>query len=208
MFGAGMTSTDGGFEARLAKAHAALRDTPGIQFDFAAAPPPEPPPGWLEPLVKLLVALGPALAYVFWGALALGLACVVWLIVREFLPARQGKRTPAIATDWRPDAQAARGLLADADRLAAQGRHAEAVHLLLFRSIEDLAARRPGLVRPSLTSRDIAGLAEIPPTPRDAFSRLARVVEASFFGRQTLDAAAFAGARADYEAFAFADAWR
>ncbi len=202
------TSSADGFEARLEKAHAALRDTPGIQFDFASVPTPPPPPPWLRPLAELLIAIGPALAYVFLAGLVVGLGCIVWLIAREFLPAREGKRTPQAATDWRPDETAARSLLADADRLAAEGRFGEAARLLLFRSIEDLSGRRPGLVRPSLTSRDIAALAEIPPAPRDAFSRLARSVEASFFGRRDLDAAAFAGARADYEAFAFPEAWR
>jgi hypothetical protein len=203
-----ITSSADGFEARLAKAHAALRETRGIQFDFASAPTPEPPPALPKPLLDLLVAIGPGLAWVLLGGLVIGLGCIVWLIAREFLPTPQGKREAQIATDWRPDAADARSLLADADRLAAEGRFGEAARLLLFRSIEDLSVRRPGLVRPSLTSRDIAALAEIPAAPRDAFWRLARSVEASFFGRRDLDASAFAGARADYEAFAFAEAWR
>ena len=62
-------------------------------------------------------------------------------------------------------------------------------------------------MRPALTSRDIAGLEAMPPGPRRAFARIAERVERSFFGGREVDAADFAAARADYETFAFAEAW-
>ena len=94
---------------------------------------------------------------------------------------------------------------AHCERLAGDGWDA---YVKPFRSIEDLANRRPGLVKPALTSRDIAGLEAIPAAPRRAFGRLAAAVERSFFGGRAADAAAFAATRADYEAFAFAESWR
>jgi len=83
----------------------------------------------------------------------------------------------------------------------------EAAHLLLFRSIDDIEDRRPRLVRPALTARDIAALDAVPPAARGAFSQIGSAVERSLFGGQALDAAAFVACRAAYEAFAFDKAW-
>lgn len=196
-------------EQKLAAAHEALLKTPGLQFDFAGAPAPPPPPAWLEPLIALLKAIAPVMPYIFWGGLALGAALILYFVVRELAPASWfRKTTPAVAAaDWRPEPEQARALLEDADGLAAAGRFEEAIHLLLFRSIDDLRARRPGAVKPALTSRDIAGLAVLPAAPRDAFARLARAVELTFFGGRPAGPDEFGAARRDYEAFAFAEAW-
>jgi hypothetical protein len=80
--------------------------------------------------------------------------------------------------------------------------------MLLFRSIDELAGRRPGHVRPALTSRDIAALDVLPPQPRAAFARLAQAVERTFFGGRPAGADEFQAAREDYRAFAFAEGWR
>jgi hypothetical protein len=197
-------------EQQFAAAHAALRKTPGIQFDFAGPPAPPPPPDWLEPLLKALKVIAPVLPYIFWGGVILGLALILFFIARELVPERwfRRKRADVAAVDWRPDAEQARALLDDADGLAAAGRFEEAIHLLLFRSIDDLRSRRPGAVKPALTSRDIAGLEVLPAAPRAAFASLARAVELTFFGGRPADAVAFGAARQDYEAFAFAEGWR
>jgi len=208
---AGADSLAGGqaAEQKLALAHKALLKTRGLQFDFTTMPPPKPPP-WLEPLANILKAIGPYLVYVFWGGLIIGAALILYFILRELVPEtwfrRRRKAVPV--ADWRPDAGAARALLEDADGLAAEGQFEAAIHLLLFRSIDDLASRRPGAVRPALTSRDIAALEVVPPKPREAFVRLAQTVERTFFGGQPAGADAFATARQDYEAFAFAEGWR
>ena len=195
---------------KLALAHKALLKTRGLQFDFGAPPPPPKPPAWLEPLMKVLVSLGPVLGYVFWGGLAVGAALIIYFIAREFVPERwlRKPRASLAVADWRPDAGEARALLEDADRLAADGRFEAAIHILLFRSIDDLAARRPGAVRPALTSRDIAGLDVLPNEARAAFGRLAEAVERTFFGGRPAQADAYGAARQDYEAFAFAEGWR
>ncbi|WP_293681869.1 DUF4129 domain-containing protein [uncultured Phenylobacterium sp.] len=197
-------------EQKLALAHEALRKTPGLQFDFGAQPPPPKPPGWLAPLLEFLASLGPILQYVFWGGLAVGVALIIYFIAREFVPETwlRKSRAKQVVTDWRPEAGTARALLEDADGLAAAGRFEEAIHLLLFRSIEDLVARRPGAVRPAFTSRDIAGLEVLPGEARSAFARLAQAVERTFFGGRPADAEEFGRARKDYEAFAFAEGWR
>jgi hypothetical protein len=193
---------------RLALAHRALLKSRGIQFDFQSIAPPKPPP-WAEGLARFLAWIAPFLKYVLWIGLALGAAFLLWIIIRELLSdLPRKKRIVVPATDWRPEPAAARELLADADTLAKAGRFEEAIHLLLFRSIEDLTKRRPGRVRPALTSRDIAALEAIPADARSAFSRLAQAVEMTFFGGRPAGEDAFGEARRDYEAFAFAEGWR
>lgn len=196
-------------EAKLAAAHKALLKTPGIQFDFQALKVTPPDLGWLEPILKFIQAIAPVLKYLFWGGLILGAALILYFLVREFAPQSwfRRKKTVVPVTDWRPAPEQARALLEDADSLAAAGRFEEAIHLLLFRSIDDLVSRRPGAVRPALTARDIAGLSVLPPAARDAFARLAQAVERTFFGGLAAGADDFGRARADYEAFAFAEGW-
>jgi hypothetical protein len=96
------------------------------------------------------------------------------------------------------EAGAARALLSEADALAAEGRFAEAVHLLLYRSVEDIEGRRPGLVKPAMTSRDLAEARDLPGVARDAFSRIARAVEISLFGGRSIDAGAWQQCRSAY----------
>ncbi len=195
----------------LAAAHEAMLRTPGLQFDFAAAPPPPKPPGWLKAFLELLEAIAPVLKYVFWGGLILGAALLIFFIGRELLAVRfgwKGRAKTSAEPEWRPEPQKARALLEDADRLAAQGLFGEAAHLLLFRSIDDLSGRRPGAVRPALTTRDIATIDAMPPTARDAFAKIAEVVEKSFFGGRSVGREDFDACRAAYEGFAFAEGWR
>jgi hypothetical protein len=194
-------------EADLAAAHEALRRTPGLQLQFDQLPPPPPPPPWLEPLLRAFMAALPVLKVVFWIALAAAAAMVLWLIVRD-LPLAQlfrRKRRAQAPLDWRPEADAARALLQDVDRLAAEGRFTEAVHLLLFRSIEDIAAKRPRAVRPALTSRELVETAPLSESGRGAFRLIAEAVERSFFGGRDADAETFARCRREYEAFALAE---
>jgi hypothetical protein len=195
-------------EQKLAAAHKALLATRGLQLDFQQAPKPPPTPAWIEDVIRFLGELAPILKYLFWGGLAVGAALIVWFVAREVMATRFGKtRAEAPPPDWRPEPEKARALLEEADRLAAAGRFGEAIHILLFRSIDDLAGRRPGLVRPALTSRDIAGLEQMPAPARSAFARIAERVEMSFFGGRPVDREDFAHARGDYETFAFSEGW-
>jgi hypothetical protein len=99
-------------------------------------------------------------------------------------------------------------LLRDADALAEQGRFDEAARLLLFRSIDEIESRRPRLIRPALTSRDIAGAATIPDGARGAFAAIVSMVERSLFAGRALALPDWRECRAAYEDFAFAGAWR
>lgn len=209
----GVSAAGGGqaAEADLAAAHKALLKTPGVQFDFKGGAVPQPrEPSWLDGLLRFLEAVGPVLEVLFWGGLILGAIFILYFILREFAPESWFRRNKIVVqvTDWRPEAAKAQALLEDADALAAAGRFEEAIHILLFRSIDELVSRRPGVVRPALTSRDIADLQVLPDPARQAFLRLAQAVERTFFGGRPADADAFGQARADYQAFAFAEGWR
>jgi hypothetical protein len=189
----------------FADAHRQLLGDSTIQFDL---PPPDPPPempNWLGGLM-------PVLQILFWVAIAGFVLFLLYLIVsrlsgREWTWRRKEKDEEA-PVSWRPEATEARELLGEADALAAEGRYSEAAHLILFRSIEDIDDKRPDLVRPALTSRDICALDEIPGRPRSAFARIAAMVERSLFAGRPLVSGDWTDCRAAYEEFAFAEGWR
>ena len=191
----------------IAQAHERLLRDPGLQFDLPPVEPEAAPPGWLQVLGRILDALGPLLELLFWAGLVLLVGALAYFFLRETVQAKwpTRKQRPGDAPSpgsWQPAQARARALLADADRLAAEGRFEEAVHLLLFRSIDDIDEWRPHLVKPALTSRDIAKLDALPSDARDAFVRIAQAVERSFFGSARIDADEFAACRRTYAAFA------
>lgn len=197
-------------DATFDSAHQALAADKAFQFEMKGIEPPPPPPGWLQPLIDALQAMGPVFKIIFWLGLAAIVLAILWFIAREVIRIRLPAKTDKLNIHddtWRPAPAAALALLSDADALAAEGRFAEAVHLLLLRSINDIDGRLPNTVRPALTARDIAGLSRLPAAARPAFDRIARVVENSLFGGRPVDRATFADCRAAYEAFAFPQAW-
>ena len=197
-------------DARIAEAHQKLLADKSIQFDLAPFPVPKPPP-WLEAFLRFLSS--PIFKWMFWAAAALVVLAILAFILHRFwgvpLPwKRRPKGEVEEAEIWQPQAEPARALLREADALAAAGRFDEAAHLLLFRSIEDIESRRPRLVRPALTSRDIAGAPEIPTRARTAFGAIVMMVERSLFARRQLAETDWRECREAYERFAFAEAWR
>jgi len=199
----------------LAAAHARLLRDHSYQFSFAPPPPPPKPPAWLENFVRMFRFLGkaaPYLQWVFWALLAAGVIAIIVLLLREFVlyrrPAAAAKALTLGEEAWRPSAARAKALLADADRLAAEGRYDEAAHVLLYRSIDDIEEKRPRAIAVAHTSRDIAVLSDLPDSARRALGVIVRHVERSLFGGRALDAAAFADCRRAYEDFAFPATWR
>lgn len=196
----------------LVQAHKRLLRDGSLQFDRTGFDPPALP-GWLKWIGELFQAIAPLMMWVFWIGLALLAGLILYAIFREIQRLRAPAPEPekaapsAAAAEWRPDPHAARDLLAEADRLAKEGRHAEAVHLLLLRSVADIETRQPRALRVSLTTREIAALPALPETGRSAFALIGRVVEESLFGRAAVSAATFAECRRAYEAFAVPEAW-
>jgi hypothetical protein len=200
-----------GDAASFAEAHKRLLADSSIQFDLAPLEI-KPPPGWLIALQKFFEAIFPLLEILFWGLLiAAGLfvAYLVYLRTQGRVFSWRRKRDlEEVAEDWQPAEAPARALLREADALAAEGRYTEAAHLLLHRSIEDIDRRRPHLVRPALTSRDIASSPHIPSKPKSAFAAIVMMVERSLFGGRALGEQDWGECREAYREFALAGAWR
>ncbi|MEO1029688.1 MAG: hypothetical protein AAFX02_11610 [Pseudomonadota bacterium] len=204
------------------RAHEALTSDPQYQFDRPFEPvvarQERETPDWLENtydffgnifsfIADRFDVIGPVL-------LIIVIAFVVVFILREmgyvdfsrFFTAKKTETVDAGPLPYRPDQEVARMVLGDADTLAAEGRFEEAVHALLYRSIEDIRAAR-GDVEAFLTSREIGLLNELSPGGRQALGRIIQLVEGSFFGGRALGADGWHDAREAYEAFAFGDAF-
>ena len=227
-----MTNTAGDAD-RFAAAHEALKADKQIQFDLTSAPPPPQPPEWLRAFFKWLEGVfepvgrflqwiaslmpdAPLARILLWSLLAIAIAFTLWTIYQRL---RTGEwRVPRFRSaplpheveeeQWAPGDEPVRSWLREADELAGQGRFAEAVHHLLFRSIEDISNRRPNAVRPALTSREIGAAEIIPSQARGLFTGLVSLVERSLFGGRAVSRDDWTTARAAYADFALPQAWR
>lgn len=215
MAGEQVTSGDGGADASAINgAHASILTDRSIQFDHTdAIKIPKELPIWAKWLGKLFDALAPLIEFLFWAGVAILVAMLLYYIVTEIMGVRffkpKVKVTPTDTfPEWKPDAQAARDLLAAADALAQNGRYDEAVHLILLRSIEDIDRHRPLVVRPALTARDIAAIPALPDRARPAFGQIARAVERTLFAGLSIDSQEFRSCRDAYATFALPDGWR
>lgn len=193
----------------------AVRDWQAVHADpsiqFAPLPPlnvpPREVPAWLKALRELLEPVGKALG-MSWGVLqwvlvALAVIGVLYALWRLSEPWRERVKDEGVAVpEWTPDRAAALALLEDADRLAAEGRFAEATHLLLRRSVTQIADARPDWVHPASTAREISAIPALPGAARSAFNTIAIRVERSLFALRALDAADWQAARAAYADFA------
>jgi len=185
----------------------ALRADGDIQFAPIAMPELPPTPEWLRALGEFLKSvlrlLGTPGQAVIWVLVALALAltaALAWRYLRS--RARRPTAAEAAGPEWTPDTNDALALLDDADRLAGAGRYDEATHLLLKRSVGQIAAARPDLLVPSSTAREIAELRALPEAARGAFVVIAERVERSLFALRGLSAADWHAARAAYADFA------
>jgi hypothetical protein len=200
-----------GDPASVDAAHRTIRADPTIQFDLPwREVKADPPPRWLTELFRAIERfvdwVGGGWHVLMWlaiGAIVLTLAILLFPPLKRWIGDRIGRPGPvAAAADWTPQEGAARALLDEADRLAAQGDYAQAVRLILHRSIEDIEAWRGDRLRPSLTGRDIAAFDGLPDAARGIFARFVAQVEASLFAGGALGHDDWTRARADYAGFA------
>ena len=227
-----MTNSAGDAD-RFAQAHAALKADSSIQFKFTEAALPPQPPQWLkdffewlgrvfEPVGRFLKWIGgfmpdaPVARILLWSLLALAACALVWAIYQRIRTGAWKWPTfrkapldePDVEMEWAPDFAPVHEWLREADALAEQGKFAEAAHHLLFRSIQDISSRRPHLVRPGLTSREISTAEAIPNEARGLFVGIVKLVERSLFGGRTVNRDDWTVARAAYADFALPQAWR
>lgn len=203
-----------------------LRDNSDIQFEPVTAVPPPPPeprePSWFEQglvsffqwLGDLLAPLGQLLGISWpvlqWILIALLVALIAWFVVRSVGPlaGRNRKlakdRRASSEPEWQPTEEQSVALLEDADRLAAEGRYDEATHLLLQRSVIQIADARPDWVEPSSTARELAALPALSSAARGAFATISDRVERSLFALRSLNREDWEAARKAYSDFALA----
>jgi hypothetical protein len=203
-----------------------------VQFDLAPAPPPPQAPAWLRTLghwiADLFRPLGRAIDWLtsqmpdapyarilLWTVLVIAALALAWLLVQRWRTGewrwphwRRAEPEALGEEDWQPAEAPVRAWPEEADALAARGQFAEAVHHLLRRSIDDIAWRRPQLVRPALTSRDIASTDGIPAAARSLFKPIVAIVECSLFGGRPVSAQEWSATREAYAEFALPQAWR
>jgi hypothetical protein len=229
-----VTETVPAVDHDFASAHQALKADPAIQFNLTPTPAPPKPPPWLQEFIEWLKVIvkpvqqffdwigsmmpdAPFARFLLWTVLAIAAAAFLALIYvrirhgRWRLPWGKGEASeflPAEEEEWQPEAAPVRSWLEEADALASKGRFAEAIHHLLLRSIEDISRRRPRLVRPALTSRELSLSDGIPLAARELFAAIASQVERSLFGGRDVGRADWDHARAAYADFALARAWR
>ena len=177
--------------------------------------PKSEPPEWLVALMRALARLFEPLGRWLgkgWGTvetalLVLAILGVLWVAWTLLWPLWRDRRPRISAPEpaWVPTRDAALALLEDADRLAAEGRYGEAAHLLLQRSVGQIAAARPDWLNPSSTAREIATIQALPWAAKQAFAVIAGEVERSLFALRGLSADDWARARAAYAEFALAN---
>ena len=222
-----------GAHDKFGNAWQALRNDSSVQFNLPPPPTPPKPPAWLqavfdwlgevfEPVGRFIKWIGsffpdaPYARILLWTVIAIGAAALAWALYNRLKHGEWNFRLPRRAQaddlpaeeEWVPAEAGARSWLEEADALAGQGRFTEAIHHLLVRSVEDITRRRPALVRPALTSRELAASQAIPDRARTLFSGIARMVELSWFGGKTAGAEEWSEARTAYADFALPTAWR
>ncbi len=159
----------------------------------------------LHAIGQVFAPLAPVVPYLLY---ALALAIIVLLlspVVRLFLTTRFERlfqRHHLVADQaWRPSRAAVAALLSEIDALAERGEYDEAVHLLLVRSVADINAFRPDLVRPHYSAREILSHPLLPEAARPAFRAIVQWVEKSYFAGLRVGKAGFDACRAAYMDF-------
>jgi len=216
----GVTGTGAQIAGSTASGNA-LRDWQAVRdtgdFQYAPLPPFKVPetPGWLkalgewlravlEPIGRAIGLSWPTIQMVLIALAALLVLYILWKLLGPLITGLRN-RPPAAAPDWTPGRAEAQALLEDADRLAAEGRYDEAVHLLLQRSVGHIAEARPDWLRPASTAREITAIPALSDRARKAFGEIATRVERSLFALRALGAEDWRAARAAYADFALAE---
>ncbi len=203
--------------ADLGSVWRAVRGDDTIQFaptTFKPKPPSETPE-WLKAFGKFLKSLfepvgeamgmsWPVLSKVLIGVGVICLLLLAWRMAAPWLE-RNRRKADDDLPEWVPDKGAALALPEDADRLAAAGKFDEATHLLLTRSVGQIAAVRPAWLNPASTAREIALNTGLPEKARNAFAAIAQLVERSLFALIPLQAEDWQAARAAYSDFALSE---
>lgn len=194
-------------DADIEQAYRAVKRDDAYQYELADPIPRRPPSAFEKALGRffdvIFSFLAPLLEIIFWlglGVLGMGALYLIGRAVYETrfaVPKKETEESPEVPL-YQPAQAQARILLDEVDKLAAEGRYGEAVHTLLFRSIQDIDRNRPNVVHRSLTSREIGSLSVLTAKARTAFSTIAGVSELAHFGGISVNKSGFETARSAY----------
>lgn len=144
-----------------------------------------------------------------WGLVIAAAGMLIFFILREYAGLRRrsgGETIDEVAGDSGTTRVAERAppedLLAEADRLAARGAFAEAVHLILIHSLGRLEAGSTAVLGASLTAREIISRAGLREQAQRWFSYIVGASELVHFGGRAADASAYAKCRDAFEKLA------
>lgn len=131
-------------------------------------------------------ALGTLLSWLLWGVLGIGAVVLVIYLIRAIANRQKDEKIEleeeAAIAEEKPQTEAElEAPLDEADLLAREGRYAEAIHLLLLRTFEELA-RADGRPALHLTAREILARIRLREGARDALTELVTVVENTWWG--------------------------
>lgn len=151
-------------------------------------------------------ALGSIAQMLMWALMAAVLALGAMWIIRELAGYTGDVEGARGEVDERsreaPDRAVIERPLGDAEELARRGQFGEAVHVLLLRTLQELARRLPERLPPSLTSREILARVRIPDDARRPLAALVGAVEVSHFGGVEPVESDFHHCRQHFERFA------
>ncbi|MEZ4401657.1 MAG: DUF4129 domain-containing protein [Kofleriaceae bacterium] len=141
-----------------------------------------------------------------WGVVLTALAMIAVSLYRQFSN-YVADEEPADEGPGRPRRDAALAAVIerprdDADQLAAEGRYVEAIHVLLLRTLHELASQHLVRVTPASTSRELLAQVNLAAEPRAALADLVTAVEHTWFGDALPGAADYAACRAQFDRFA------
>jgi hypothetical protein len=139
---------------------------------------------------------------VVWLVIVVALAAVLYSF-RDLIPLFRSSRSES----WADEAMTAdlerrdpALVLAAADELAAEGRYAEAMHVLLLRGLADIRARLDEPFADSLTSREILRSTRLPDRARDSLRDVVGHVEWTYFGEYPAGQHDYAACRTSFNA--------
>lgn len=172
----------------------------GLQRDLPAPAPPRDPPPRSDG-----DGFGTIATIVLWVAvIAVVLLLIAWAINELIL----GPRAPPdeviddpIAAETAAGRAALDAPRVDAEALAAAGRYAEAVHALLFQTLDELVRAGTRAIPAALTAREICGRVPMPDLARGELSGLVSAVEVSHFGGRAPTADDYATCRQRFDRF-------
>jgi hypothetical protein len=144
---------------------------------------------------------GELVRWALWGAVVVGVLVVIWSL-RDSLPVLSRSRKIAAPEEVLPSS-ARSGRMdeaqLEADDLARQGQYGEAMHVLLFKSLNEIRRQLGVSFAISLTSREILRRIQLSDAGRRALAAIILSVERTYFGGQQASQEDYSDCRSHFD---------